>query len=458
MNRQGSGLSLFINMECLSCKTLKCCPEHCCDWDSCQCKDCESCGGEGMDKPVLEPTAGPSTPITLPDPPKPPPKPTLSVEQSITDYIQEKVKESLKAMREQEAKEQAENDAKRKAERARHDEILAASRETLAKNKIILESTQGTLDRLQSTIQGIKETEKKFQDFQDAFNKAMKDKLEQCLGTDDYEEMKEKYGSPRPSSIEEVGQVLSQVSSVAFILGAGVSSESGVFMYKGNEETWDIEGNSMKLTEVMDLNILQSSPLEFWQAVQYNRMRVLSCCPNPVHFALTEFLGFWRSIGRSVKILTQNFDGFERWIVGQDPDLYEINGNLHEMRCLFECGNEIFPSVEVDDMLYSIPLCPQCSAIARPNFYLTGDSMNEVFYKSDSAAQGVEMAEALVVIGTQLNRDFVWGIVQEFAKTGKIIVEINIEPVIEYGNVLVLPARCIEVVPPIVEVVKSILS
>ena len=419
-----------------------------------------------MDKPVPLPSdlisplspLNPSNPSSSLNPPAATAVPVLSVEQSITDYIQEKVKASLKAMREQEAKDQAESEAKRKAERARHDEILAASRETLAKNKLILESTQGTLDKLQSTIQGIKETEKKFQDFQDAFNKAMKDKLEQCFGSEDFEEMRQKFGTPRASSIEEVGQVLTQVASVAFILGAGVSSESGVFLYKGNEETWDIEGTSMKLTEVMDLNILQSSPLEFWQAVQYNRMRVLSCCPNPVHFALTEFLGFWRALGRSVKILTQNFDGFERMIVGQDPDLLEINGNLHEMRCLFECGNEVFPSVDVEDMLYNIPLCPQCSAIARPNFYLTGDNMNEVFYKSETATQAVENAEALVVIGTQLNRDFVWALVQDFAKTGKVIVEINLEPVIEYGNVLVLPARCIEVVPPIVEVVKSILS
>ena len=96
--------------------------------------------------------------------------------------------------------------------------------------------------------------------------------------------------------------------------------------------------------------------------------------------------------------------------------------------------------------------------VKNAHLVVTGDNMNEVFYQSETATQVVETAEALVVIGTQLNRDFVWALVQDFAKTGKVIVEINLEPVIEYGNVLVLPARCIEVVPPIVEVVKSILS
>jgi NAD-dependent deacetylase len=443
-------------MDCFSCKTLLCCPEHCCDWDTCRCKDCESCGGEGSERPAKpeEPEKTESPKVSSPQPVKS--KSSALQETSFDDYINQKVQEKLKEMRDAEAKEQEVYEAKKRAEKARHDEILAASRETLAKNKMILESTQGTIEKLQNTIQGIKDTEKKFQEFQDAFGRVMTTALEKCLGpSENPEEMKEKFGTPRQSSIEEIGQVLSTSPSVVFLLGAGVSSESGVFTFKDSEDTWEVEGTQMDLPDVLDLQVLQSSPLEFWQAVQFCRMRIVSCSPNPVHFALDELLKVFRANNRKLSIISVNFDGLERQVFGSDPDFYEINGNIHEMRCLFECGEMVFPSVDLDDMIYTIPLCPACSAIARPNFFLNGDSFGECFYRAETAASIIEGAQVLVVVGTQLRREFLADFVRSFVQQGKTVVEINVEPVIQYGNVMVMPARCTDVVPLIVEVVKS---
>jgi len=66
-------------MECFSCKNLLCCPEHCCDWDNCQCKDCENCGGEGINKP------------TEPIKPVEPIKPSISLE----TFLDQKKEQSI---------------------------------------------------------------------------------------------------------------------------------------------------------------------------------------------------------------------------------------------------------------------------------------------------------------------------------------------------------------------------
>lgn len=436
-------------MECFSCKTLLCCPEHCCDWDNCSCKDCENCGGEGLNRP---PEPEPMPQAIIANPPKPEESYELKKGQSITDFIQMKVEERLKEQRAQEAKDQEIFEDKRKAERARHDEILSASRATIAKNKQVLESTQGTLDKLQDTIKGIRETERKFKEFQDTFGQIMSTAIEKCFGKgEDPQEMIDKYGKPRESSIDEAAEILYKANNVVIIVGAGVSAESGVFTYKDNEETWEIEGSTMKLKDVMDMNVLQSSPLDFWQAIQYNRMRIAHCSPNSIHYFLSDLMYWFRGIGKKVSIVTQNFDGFDKMVIGQDPDLYEIEGNINEMRCLFECCEAIFPAPELNDMLYNIPLCPVCSAICRPNVLLDGEESGEKFYRCESASNAFKDADLLVVLGTQLGKEFAAEKVREFAKDGKVIIEANIEPVVGYGNAFVLPYRCAEVAAGLVE-------
>ena len=448
-------------MNCFSCKSTQCCPEHCCDWDSCRCGDCENCGGPKNSKKETQSISGSQSTVDESEDirhlPKPQPPPKKEEEMSIHEIIQIRVQEKLKEQREREAEVNREYEEKRSVEKARHEEILASSRATIAKNKEVLESTQVTLDRLQSVISGIKETEQKFKDFQDSFGKIMSESLERCLGgsSENVEEMQAKHGKPKETSIEEVAQVLLNAESVCVLTGAGVSAESGVYTYKDSEETWDVDGKAMTMQEVMNIDILQGYPLEFWQNIQYNRVRMSTCSPNGVHYALADLINFFRTRGKSACIVTQNIDGFDGQVLGNDNDLYEIHGNTHNMRCLFDCCDEVFPGPDLSDMIYSIPLCPCCGAIARPNVLLYGEEYTEKWYRAETAVEAVKNSQVLVVIGTQIKCGLPNERVKEFAKDGKVIIEINVEPVIEYGNVLVLPRTCGEVVPPIVEVMRN---
>uniref|UniRef100_A0A7S3IAN1 Deacetylase sirtuin-type domain-containing protein n=1 Tax=Fabrea salina TaxID=342563 RepID=A0A7S3IAN1_9CILI len=437
-------------MECKSCSTEVCCPEHCCDWDNCTCKDCEMCGGESTQKQQTPQSSTPSTTETEEPPSKP---------ESIVDEINRKVAERIKLRKLEEEKLNQEREEKRKAEKEKHELILKGCRETVSRNKKVLESTQSTIDKLNQTISGLKDTEKKFQDFQDAFQRVLTAGLNKYFGEqEDIEEMKAKHGVPRIVSVEEAAMNILEKENLVFLLGAGVSAESGVFTYKDDDETWEIEGQSYKQQEVHTVDVMQSYPLEFWQNMHFNRMRISSTSPNQSHLSIAEFYHFLNSKGRQVSVITQNIDGFDREVLGPDARLYELHGNLHLQRCMFECSLEAIPGPPVSEFLEIIPCCPNCGGLMRPNVLLFGESYSEELYSSGTAAEAVKSADCIIVIGTQLKCTLPNNWVKESAKLGKLIVEINVEPVVNYGNVLAVPERVGSSFPTILEIVKEGLS
>lgn len=179
------------------------------------------------------------------------------------------------------------------------------------------------------------------------------------------------------------------------------------------------------------------------------------CNPNSTHWAIAELFNFLRFKQKRVTLITQNIDGFDKSVIGADPDLCEIHGNTHYMRCMFECCSHIFDGPPIDEMVEMIPCCPACGALARPNVLLFGENYNEELYRSESALRAIEECDCMIVMGTQLHCALPAEAVRQSAKLGKLIIEINIEPVIKYGNVLVLPDRCGSVFPPIVDIVRD---
>ncbi|CAG9320416.1 unnamed protein product [Blepharisma stoltei] len=454
-------------MNCETCRTSKCCPEHCCDWDTCNCGDCPECGGPALQPDSQNSQTDPSVTSVIDETVRPQPvastastadtsKPLLLFDMPLDEYISMRVKENLAKEKIEEDRRKKEYDEKAQLERDRHNAVLESSRATIERNKELLKSTQDTLDKLKNTIEGCKQTEQRFKDFQESFGKIMSDGLAKCFGSgEDVEEMKKVYGVPRIASIEEVASNIAEKRNVVILTGAGVSAESGVFTYKDSDETWEIDGKSYTHQEIANIDILQTYPLEFWQNFHYNRMRISHCSPNQTHYAIADFYNFMRYSGRKVTIITQNIDGFDREILGPEADLCEIHGNLHYMRCMFECCTEIFPGPPVDEMVETIPMCPVCQALARPNVLLYGEEYNEEQYKSQTALRAVEECDCLIVMGTQLHCGLPNKAVKDTAKANKLIVEINIEPVIEYGNVLVLPETCGAVFPPIAGIVRD---
>lgn len=50
----------------------------------------------------------------------------------------------------------------------------------------------------------------------------------------------------------------------------------------------------MSYADVTNLEIMETNPMDFWQAIQMLRMHIASCQPNATHFAISEFAHFFR--------------------------------------------------------------------------------------------------------------------------------------------------------------------
>lgn len=409
-------------MSCERCSQA-CCPEHCCDWSS---RACEACAPARIQKKH-----------SYEDLP-------------LDEYIAGKVKERMAQQREAEAAVQRERDEKRRVEKARHDAVLNSVKETLSKNKEVMLSTTETLARLKTTIEGLKETEQKFADFQTKFQNILAQGLERAFGNqEDLEELRAQHGHPRICSLEEAAMNLADKERIVVIVGAGVSAESGVFTNKDSPFTWDIEGQFYSHEELLDIDILHSYPLEFWQYIQYIRFQMNEAHPNATHNALAEFHSFYKTLNRKVTVISLNFDSLD----SECGDLIRLHGNLNNMRCLFGCTLQVYEAPGLETQMDFLPLCPACGAITRPDVLLCGEPYTEEHSGSDRAVAAIEDSDCLLVMGTQLKASLPNQLVKEFAKTQKLLIEVNIEPVIEFGNTLFVPEKCENVVPAMVSII-----
>lgn len=171
--------------------------------------------------------------------------------------------------------------------------------------------------------------------------------------------------------------------------------------------------------------------------------------PNSTHYALAELHSLYKTLGRKVTVISLNFDSLDC----QSGDLIQLHGNLNNMRCLFGCTEQTYAAPGLETQMDFLPLCPTCGAITRPDVLLYGETYTEERNGSDRAVSAIEDSDCLLVLGTQLKASLPNQLVREFAKTQKLLIEVNIEPVIEFGNTLFLPEKCGNVLPAMVSVI-----
>jgi NAD-dependent deacetylase len=371
--------------------------------------------------------------------------------------IEARVMERARKEKREEDELAGKREAERQADRDRHSSVLEASRETIRKNQEVLDKTRETMAGLEKTMAGLKETEEKFKRF-DAAWKQVFDTAAEKIGAsiENIEELKAAHGEPRTCDLDEAAVQIAECNKVLILIGAGLSAESGIPTFKDNEETWEVDGQNMTHVEMCRLEVLQSYPLEFWQKHQMMHIRMRNSSPNEGHYAVAELADFLRRVGKGVAVVTQNIDSLDRLVLGPEADLYEVHGSLSYMRCMFSCSDELFPAPD-EEYLSMIPCCYNCGGPARPNILMFDENYTEQFYRADTAYAAAMDSDCLIVIGTALGVSWPAKLVKEFAKTGKLIVEVNIEPSVEYGRVLVFPDRCGAVLPSLVDRVISIL-
>jgi len=180
--------------------------------------------------------------------------------------------------------------------------------------------------------------------------------------------------------LERAAEIIGQAEVFIITAGAGMGVESGLPDFRGNRG--------------------------FWQAYPpYARLGIsFMDAANPVHFERNPAFG-WGFYGHRCNLYraTIPHEGFQiirRWIERNRADYFvvtsnvdgqfqkagfsedrivEVHGSIHHLQCLKPCSPDIWPNQEnisVDTVTMrslSVPACPRCGGVSRPNILMFND-------------------------------------------------------------------------------------
>jgi NAD-dependent deacetylase len=208
-------------------------------------------------------------------------------------------------------------------------------------------------------------------------------------------------------------EVLQEASRVAILTGAGISAESGIPTFRGEDGLW----KKYRPEELATPAAFSQDPKLVWEWYDWRRGIIGQKEPNPGH----EVIARWEETFPTVSLITQNIDGLHQ--KAGSKNIWELHGNIWKLRCTEEgtiTENYETPLKEIP------PLCPNCGALLRPHIVWFGESLSSTILQK--SIQLSSECDVMFVIGTSAVVQPAASLPFEASEAGAMIVEINLDP------------------------------
>ena len=207
-------------------------------------------------------------------------------------------------------------------------------------------------------------------------------------------------------------EVATKAEKVAVITGAGMSRESGIPTFRGQDGLW----KSFRAEELATPEAFRKDPALVWEWYDWRRQTVLKAQPHDGHRAVAEMESHFREF----LLITQNVDGLHPR-AGSEK-MVEIHGSIHRARCSV-CSHRFDLPAEP---IRQIPLhCPACQQLARPDVVWFGES-----YDEDTLGRCIDFlsdVDLVWVIGTSGMVSIPVYLAAHAARNGAFLVDVNPE-------------------------------
>ena len=205
---------------------------------------------------------------------------------------------------------------------------------------------------------------------------------------------------------------ISQSKYLTAFTGAGVSVESGIPAFRGEDGIWNEYD-----PDILDITNYQSNPEETWPVIRKLFYQFFTeALPNEAH----RMLSVLEDRGILKSIITQNIDNMHQ--EAGSKNVIEYHGNAHWMVCM-ECGDR----TEFDMKLLSadVPRCNKDQSLLKPDFVFFGEAIPEK--AAQNAVIEAEKSDIMLMIGTT-GEVMPASMIPRMAKnSGAKIIEINTE-------------------------------
>lgn len=199
------------------------------------------------------------------------------------------------------------------------------------------------------------------------------------------------------------------------LTGAGISTPSGIPDFRSaNSGIWE----KFDPFEVASLSAFRYNPQRFYQWMRGLTGEIYRAQPNPAHYALVQL----EQAGYIQTIVTQNVDVLHQR--AGSHNVLEVHGSMRTLTCT-RCYQTVdsSPYLEVYLEEGTIPYCPGCNAVLKPDMVLMGEQLPaKTWLKAQDACRKCDL---MIVVGSSLEVLPVAGLPMRALENGAHLILLN---------------------------------
>ena len=208
---------------------------------------------------------------------------------------------------------------------------------------------------------------------------------------------------------ESVSEKIKNSKKIVFVTGAGISQESGIPTFRGNDGLWK-NYDPMKLATI---DAFYDDPKLVWEWYEDRRKNILAAKPNAGHDAIAELEKF-----TDVVVLTQNIDGLHQR--AGSKNVLELHGSIIRIKCTVCDYNANIPNG-----FQSLPPMCECGNILRPDVVWFGESLPQDIWQK--AMIEASSCDVMIIAGTSLVVSPANTLPMYAKQNNSILIEVNPE-------------------------------
>ncbi|MHC1727297.1 MAG: NAD-dependent deacetylase [Syntrophobacteraceae bacterium] len=182
--------------------------------------------------------------------------------------------------------------------------------------------------------------------------------------------------------LRRAAEVLGDADALLITAGAGIGVDSGLPDFRGDRGFWKayplIAQKGLSFVEMANPEWFQRDPSLAWAFYGHRLNLYRGTSPHDGFHILLELA---RKKPYGYFVFTSNVDGQFQKAGFDENRIVECHGSIHRLQCVQECSDLIWDAEEIEltveeesfKALESLPKCPKCGCLARPNILMFGD-------------------------------------------------------------------------------------